>query len=207
MPNGVTDKSRNMTRMTTQPAESSKMQQSCYKNVCVFAQTYRPGYGVDGPEIESRQGENIFLLQNVQTVSEAQPSCNTMATGALRCRFKRPGLATHLHLMPGLRMNGAIPLLPLYTFKAWTGTSPFTCRKTADSVLEIQSQCYHGPFLEGLRSMQTVRTAGVTERYEPGTTQTEVYSVNATRSRSACWLWKCSQLGHTSTCFRPLRSF
>jgi hypothetical protein len=137
MPNGVTGKSGNMTRMTTQPAESSKMQQSCYKNVCVFGQTYRPGYGVDGPEIESRQGENVFLLQNVQTVSEAQPASSTMTTGALRRRFKRPGLATDLHLMPELRMNGAIPLLPLCAFMAWTGTSPFTCRKTADSVLEI----------------------------------------------------------------------
>ena len=44
---------------------------------------------------------------------------------------KRPGheFATHLRPVPRLRMNGAIPLLPLYAFMAWTGTSlPFSTR-------------------------------------------------------------------------------
>jgi hypothetical protein len=31
-------------------------------------------------------------------------------------------LTTHLHLVPRLRMSGAIPLLPLYDFMAWTET-------------------------------------------------------------------------------------
>jgi hypothetical protein len=35
--------------------------------------------------------------------------------------------------MPGLKMSGAIPLLPLYAFGAWTGTTlhflPFIIRK------------------------------------------------------------------------------
>jgi hypothetical protein len=31
-------------------------------------------------------------------------------------------LAIHLHLVPRLMMNGAIPLFHLYAFKAWTGT-------------------------------------------------------------------------------------
>jgi hypothetical protein len=37
-------------------------------------------------------------------------------------RVKRPGvkLANHLRLVPKLRMSGAIPLLPLYTFMTWT---------------------------------------------------------------------------------------
>jgi hypothetical protein len=30
-------------------------------------------------------------------------------------------LTTDLNLVPGLRMSGAIPLLPLYAFMAWTG--------------------------------------------------------------------------------------
>ena len=30
---------------------------------------------------------------------------------------------THLNLVPRLRMSGAIPLLVLYTFMAWTGTT------------------------------------------------------------------------------------
>ena len=34
-------------------------------------------------------------------------------------------LTTHLHLVPGLRMSGAIPLLPLYVFMAGTGTLLF----------------------------------------------------------------------------------
>ena len=41
--------------------------------------------------------------------------------------INRPGvnLATHLHLVPRLRMSGVPPLLPLYGFIAWTGnTSP-----------------------------------------------------------------------------------
>jgi hypothetical protein len=29
----------------------------------------------------------------------------------------------HLHLVPRSRMSGSIPLLPLYAFKAWTGTN------------------------------------------------------------------------------------
>jgi hypothetical protein len=30
-------------------------------------------------------------------------------------------ITTHLHLVLRLRMNGAIPLLPLYSFMVWTG--------------------------------------------------------------------------------------
>jgi hypothetical protein len=30
-------------------------------------------------------------------------------------------LTTHLHLVPGLKMSGAMPLLPLYASMAWTG--------------------------------------------------------------------------------------
>jgi hypothetical protein len=44
---------------------------------------------------------------------------------------KRPGreFSTHLRPVPRLRINGAIPLLPLYTFMAWTGiTLPFCTR-------------------------------------------------------------------------------
>jgi hypothetical protein len=31
-------------------------------------------------------------------------------------------LTAHLHLLPRLRMNGAISRLPLYAFMEWTGT-------------------------------------------------------------------------------------
>jgi len=42
--------------------------------------------------------------------------------------IRRPGrkAATHLHLVPSLRMCGAIPVLPPYAFTACTGTSPTT---------------------------------------------------------------------------------
>jgi hypothetical protein len=37
-------------------------------------------------------------------------------------------LITHLHLVSRLRISGAIPLIPLYAFKMWTGEMlPFTC--------------------------------------------------------------------------------
>jgi len=32
-------------------------------------------------------------------------------------------LATHLHLVPTLRMSGAIPLLSLYAIMMWAGTT------------------------------------------------------------------------------------
>jgi hypothetical protein len=32
-------------------------------------------------------------------------------------------LTTHLHVVPSLQTNGAIPLLPLYTFMTWAGTA------------------------------------------------------------------------------------
>ena len=31
-----------------------------------------------------------------------------------------------LHLLPRLRMDGAVPLFPLYAFMVWIGTSLFT---------------------------------------------------------------------------------
>ena len=35
-------------------------------------------------------------------------------------------VTAYLHLAPRLRMSGAIPLLPVYAFMAWTGTAlPF----------------------------------------------------------------------------------
>jgi len=38
---------------------------------------------------------------------------------------KRPGLevTTHLHLMKRLRMNGVIPIIPVYAFTVWTGNA------------------------------------------------------------------------------------
>jgi hypothetical protein len=52
-------------------------------------------------------------------------------------------LTTYLHLVPRLRLSGAIPLLPLYVFMAWTGTAlPFYyCRPFVTE--EILSSIYY----------------------------------------------------------------
>jgi hypothetical protein len=72
---------------------------------------------MDGVGFESLQGEEICsLFQIVNTDSGAHPDSYSVGTGVF------PGTA-HLHLVPRLRMNGAIPLLPLYAFMAWTGTA------------------------------------------------------------------------------------
>jgi hypothetical protein len=42
---------------------------------------------------------------------------------------KQPGQTTHLHLVPRLRMGGAITLLSLYAFKAWTGRTSHSLSK------------------------------------------------------------------------------
>ena len=74
-------------------------------------------------------GKSLSVLQNVHTGSGAHPASYSMITGALfgggwNCRSLK--LTTHLHLVPRLRMSGAIPLLPLYAFVAWTGKAlPF----------------------------------------------------------------------------------
>jgi len=40
--------------------------------------------------------------------------------------LERPGCQVdHCHIVPTLRMNGAIPLLSLYAFVAWRGTTVF----------------------------------------------------------------------------------
>jgi hypothetical protein len=46
-----------------------------------------------------------------------------MSNGVLSRRYSGQGvkLTTDLYLVPRLRMNGVIPLLPLYAFVAWTG--------------------------------------------------------------------------------------
>ena len=65
----------------------------------------------------------LSLLQNVQTGSEAHPALHAKDTevpsrgqSGLRMTF-----TARLHLQPKVRMSGAVPILPLYTFKASTG--------------------------------------------------------------------------------------
>ena len=60
------------------------------------------------------------FLQNVQTASGAHPALYSMGSGVLSRGYSGRGvkLTTHLHLVPRLRMSGAIPLIPLYAFMA-----------------------------------------------------------------------------------------
>jgi hypothetical protein len=52
-------------------------------------------------------------------------------------------LSTHIHLVPRLKMSGAIPLLPLYAFMALTGKE-FTIY-----LLLILNDSKYSPFLYG----------------------------------------------------------
>jgi hypothetical protein len=58
------------------------------------------------------KARDFCLLHNVHTGSEAHPVTCSLGTKVLCRGVQRPGvrLTTRLHLAPGLRMNGAIPL-------------------------------------------------------------------------------------------------
>jgi hypothetical protein len=70
-------------------------------------------YMLVDPGFDSRQGRRFFLVQNVQTGSGANsPSCQ-MGIGGSSHWGKRPGREViQLHVLPSLRMGGAIHLLP-----------------------------------------------------------------------------------------------
>ena len=77
------------------------------------------GRGLDSPGFESWQRKYI------QISSWADQASYLMGTGVTSRGLIGQGmmLTTHLQLVTGLRMSGAIPLLPLYTFmvqKNWT---------------------------------------------------------------------------------------
>jgi len=79
---------------------------------------------MDDLVFESRQEQS--LLQNVETGSGTHPASCSMGTGTSSPWGKAAGewgRPLPLHLVPGLRMNTAIPLFPLQAFMAWTGTS------------------------------------------------------------------------------------
>ena len=69
-------------------------------------------YGLHGPGFETRQRKNTFL-HNVQTGSGASRPYLIFSGYWDLCRGKAAGaLTTRLHLVPKLRMNGTIRLLP-----------------------------------------------------------------------------------------------
>jgi hypothetical protein len=74
---------------------------------------------------QSAPGNKDSLFTSVQTSPGYHPTSFSMDTGVL-CRGQSGRgmmLTAHLDLELRLRMNGAIPLFPLYAFMVWTGTN------------------------------------------------------------------------------------
>lgn len=71
------------------------------------------GYDTASP---TSKNKTQMKLEMIQTISFSKhPDCRGV---------KLPGhKITHLHLAPSFRMNGDIPLIPLYACMAWTGNT------------------------------------------------------------------------------------
>ena len=89
------------------------------------------------------------FLQNVQTSSGLTLPLMLWAPGRFTkgktCRGGK--LTTHLHLLPRMRINGAVLLLRLYAFMAWAGTAvPLCVRKRPCGTKTgyfLGSWCFH----------------------------------------------------------------
>ena len=89
------------------------------------------------------------FFENVQTGCGAHTASYSVGTGVLPRGYsgRSVKLTAHLHLVPRLRMSGAIPLLPLYAFRVWTGkTLPLISwalleRKVAELVCKHRRVC------------------------------------------------------------------
>ena len=70
----------------------------------VYFSFSRPGYELDGPGFEIRQGQQNFLLQNVQNGTGAHPASHSMGTGVLSRGYSGQGktLTIRQHLEPML---------------------------------------------------------------------------------------------------------
>jgi len=69
-------------------------------------------FGLDG------LGSNAGRDRKCPDFSGAYPASFSMGA---RIHGQGMKLTTHLHLVPRLSMSGAVPLLPIYAFIAWTG--------------------------------------------------------------------------------------
>ena len=94
----------------------------CVWGTGVTSSVYRVGYVLDGTAYKYWQEKDIFsLFLNVQTGSGAHTISCSMRTGVLSRGESGQDLkiTSYLHLVPKLRMSGAIPLVP-YTH-LWRG--------------------------------------------------------------------------------------
>jgi len=88
----------------------------------IFSQRSHSKFEMVGSKFESRQVLEIFLFFKMSRVAlkPTQPPIQ-LYRGSFpggRKTGRNVMSTTHLHLAPRLRMNGVIPLLPLYVFKA-----------------------------------------------------------------------------------------
>ena len=73
-------------------------------------------------QFDSRQGQCIFS-KNVYTESGAHLAFCAMVSDSCFPGAKRPGRdADHIRQVPRQSISGAVPLLALYVFMAYTGT-------------------------------------------------------------------------------------
>ena len=69
--------------------------------------------------------KRFFSSQNIQASSGTHPDSFSMGTRIISPGVQQPGHEVdHSHLVPRLRMCGAIPILLLPAFMAWRGTTP-----------------------------------------------------------------------------------
>jgi hypothetical protein len=83
---------------------------------------------MDNPGFDSRQGQEMYHFSEGQNGCGAHPVFHSVGNGDYfpggKVEVRKP--ATDLQLMLRLRMSGAIPLVLLNAFIAWTGTT-FNC--------------------------------------------------------------------------------
>jgi len=89
--------------------------------VSVVSIATRPRVGRSGVRIPVGASD-CSVLQGVMTGCGAHPACFQWVAVSFP-GVKRPGVKLTSHHRPllRLRMSGAVPLLPLYTIKTWTG--------------------------------------------------------------------------------------
>ena len=94
------------------------------KQDCVVAINTGQWAGWSGQRV-SAGPKDFYLLHNDQTDSGAHPASYKRGTESLSLgkSSKNVNLTIYLHLVPLLRMCGATPLLSLYAFVEWTGTT------------------------------------------------------------------------------------
>jgi hypothetical protein len=78
---------------------------------------------VDNPEFKSWQEQDISLSPDCPDWLWGPRNLSGYQGSFSRVKYWDIMFATHLHIAPWLSMSAAIPLLFVYAFTAWTGTT------------------------------------------------------------------------------------